>query len=572
MSELIARDDAAGEISGVAVIGAGAFGTALACVLAENMPDREIMLWAHEKAVALGINSARQNGTWLPGVMLPDNVNATHNPAQALAAAQIVFLAVPSRFFAAVLQQIAGHLPAGAQLVSACRGFVRYNDTYMLPSECAALIAPGHAHSFTALNGPAHALEAGRGFHTRLVFGSASVESAGRAAALVQCGYITTGITGDVRGVELAAALKGPLGIAAGILGQLPHCGDNMLGILFSEGMREMQELAAVYGVDPDTLNGPAGAGDLVSSLTSSHCRNRRFGQELAANTSAARTIRRPLLVRFWSWVRRRSVIAEQAERSPYLVEGLFAIEPVIAAADREGLDVPVYRALHTILGGHPDHYLLLHAVTRPEEYRSFFEQYRVRASSMLDPEETRRSVIQKQALERTLAVFAEPGKALRLRQYLGRAADMTSTEMERLARVKLREYMRARMDLFGPVRHRLVFFALWLFNLMLHLFRRRRGRTMFSRNFRLVYDKAQLDPVILGSRIVYLAAGESAQDAVACLYALWRGGLPLPRVFREGTADFARAPGLCCVCAESILLNPATVTICYIASISGST
>lgn len=261
----------------VAVLGAGAWGTALAKVLADK--DNPTLLWSHRADLAAAINEEGVNHRYLPVARLPKTLRATADLAEALHRAELVVVVVPSHALRGVMRTARPHVPEGALLCSATKGIE--NDSLMLMSdvlldELGAAVMP----RLTYLSGPSFAKEVALGMPTAVV-----VAGAGKRETLtVQHAFATERLrvysSTDVTGVELGGALKNVMAIAAGAVDGLGF-GHNARAGMITRGLVEMGRMAAKLGANPLTLAGLSGLGDLILTCTGDLSRNRTVGYEL---------------------------------------------------------------------------------------------------------------------------------------------------------------------------------------------------------------------------------------------------------------------------------------------------
>jgi glycerol-3-phosphate dehydrogenase (NAD(P)+) len=261
----------------VAVLGAGAWGTALAKVLADKrFPTR---LWSHRREVADTINEQRVNTRYLPTAELPSALRATHDLEEALHGADLVVVVIPSHGLRAVMRDARRHVPAAALLCSASKGIE--NDSLMLMSDV-LLEELGHQVQprLTYLSGPSFAKEVAQRMPTTVVIAGTSE----RETETVQHSFATdrfrTYASHDVTGVEIGGAIKNVIAIAAGVADGLGF-GHNTRAGLITRGLAEIGRLASRKGANPLTLAGLAGMGDLVLTCTGELSRNRTVGVEL---------------------------------------------------------------------------------------------------------------------------------------------------------------------------------------------------------------------------------------------------------------------------------------------------
>ena len=261
----------------VAVLGAGAWGTALAKVLADKQHPTTI--WAHRREVADTINERHVNTRYLPSAELPPTLRATPDLEEALRGAELVVVVIPSHGLRAVMRDARDHVPGNALLCSASKGIE--NDSLMLMSDV-LLEELGHAvqHRLTYLSGPSFAKEVAARMPTTVVIAGTSE----RETEVVQHAFATdrfrTYASPDVMGVEIGGALKNVIAIAAGVADGLGY-GHNTRAGLITRGLAEIGRLAARKGANPLTLAGLAGMGDLVLTCTGDLSRNRTVGFEL---------------------------------------------------------------------------------------------------------------------------------------------------------------------------------------------------------------------------------------------------------------------------------------------------
>lgn len=261
----------------VAVLGAGAWGTALAKVLADKQNPTTI--WSHRREVAETINEQHVNTRYLPSASLPPALRATHDLEEALRGADLVVVVVPSHGLRHVMRDARRFVPTSALLCSASKGIE--NDSLMLMSDVLLdELGPTTQHRLTYLSGPSFAKEVAARMPTTVVIAGTSE----RETLTVQHAFATdmfrTYASNDVVGVEVGGALKNVIAIAAGVSDGLGY-GHNTRAGLITRGLAEIGRLAAKKGANPLTLAGLAGMGDLVLTCTGELSRNRTVGFEL---------------------------------------------------------------------------------------------------------------------------------------------------------------------------------------------------------------------------------------------------------------------------------------------------
>lgn len=310
-------------MSAIAVIGAGAWGLALAATQAAN--GRPVTVLARRAAVVDAINHTRQAPNRLAGVTLPDGVRATTDPAQALADAALVLVAIPAQTVRATLAPMADHFARSAVLVSCAKGIEA--QTGMRMSAVLAQVAPDHG--VAVLSGPSFADDVARGLPTAVTIAATQMPQALDLARQLTTPTLRCYASDDMAGVELGGALKNVLAIAAGLT-QGAGLGASAQAAVISRGFAEMRRLAAANGARDETLGGLSGLGDLVLTCTSPQSRNFAYGVALA---TAARQDG-------------QSAIPQK------LAEGAHTASVARIIADRHGIDVPLIGAVDAVLSG----------------------------------------------------------------------------------------------------------------------------------------------------------------------------------------------------------------------------
>lgn len=256
----------------IGIIGAGAFGTALAVALARG--GRSVTLWARDAAQAGDIRKTRVNARHLPGVDIPENVSATAR-MEDLSAARTVLLATPMQAMAAMLEDWGPRLD-GRALVSCAKGIdlaTGLGGAGIIRRACP------EAHP-ALLTGPSFAADIARGLPTALTLACAAPDLGAKLQAELSTPVLRLYLSDDIAGAELGGALKNVIAIGAGIVVGA-GLGDSARAALVTRGFAEMQRLAAARGARAETLVGLSGLGDLILTCTSEQSRNFRFGRAL---------------------------------------------------------------------------------------------------------------------------------------------------------------------------------------------------------------------------------------------------------------------------------------------------
>ncbi len=283
-------------MSKIAILGAGAWGTALSVILSRSRRAHEIALWVREPALAEAIATTRENKTYLPGVEIPARIKPSNDLAVVLEHAQVILGAVPSAHTREVFTLALPHISQNAIIVSATKGLepaTHLRITQVLEQVCSQRFVP----ELAVLSGPSFAMEAARGEPTAVVIASRVTHqnSEGeRSYSRRTAEYLQEQLAGptfrlytndDVLGVELAGAMKNVMAIAAGACQGL-GLGANSLAALVTRGLAEMTRLAIKAGAKPETLSGLAGLGDLMLTCNGALSRNRHVGFELGRGRS----------------------------------------------------------------------------------------------------------------------------------------------------------------------------------------------------------------------------------------------------------------------------------------------
>jgi glycerol-3-phosphate dehydrogenase (NAD(P)+) len=301
-------------VTKVAVLGAGAWGTAIAGVLAGRL---EVALWARDPAQAESLSRSRRNERYLPGIDIPAAVGITSSLSEALLQAKLVLAATP----VAGLRALAERLPGDCPLVWLCKGFEEGSG--LLPHQIVS------QKRCSALSGPSFAAEVARGLPCALTLASRDADFAREAATLLHGGRMRVYYSADLIGVEIGGAVKNVMAIAAGISDGL-GLGLNARAALITRGLAEIARLGTALGGSPETFFGLAGAGDLILTATGDLSRNRRVGLELARG------------------LRLEKILGDLG----HVAEGVRSAREVARLAKSKGIDMPVSDAVNAVLEG----------------------------------------------------------------------------------------------------------------------------------------------------------------------------------------------------------------------------
>lgn len=308
----------------IAILGAGSWGTALSVHLARV--GHNVRLWAREAEVVEQIRDERENRIFLPGVPLPDSVLPCGGFEEAVSDVDLVLVVTPCQGTRAVVRAAVPLMRPGATVVSASKGLEA--DTLLRPSEVLSQeLGPGHP--VVVLSGPSFAREVAKGLPTAVCVASADQLAAEEVQAEFRGPFFRLYTSSDLIGVEIGAALKNVIAIAAGVVEGL-GLGHNALAGLITRGLVEISRLARALGGRPETLAGLTGLGDLVLTCTGSLSRNRQFGIELAHGRS----------------------MAEIVAATKSVAEGVATTGAALALGARQGVELPIAEQMANVLAG----------------------------------------------------------------------------------------------------------------------------------------------------------------------------------------------------------------------------
>jgi glycerol-3-phosphate dehydrogenase (NAD(P)+) len=309
-------------LSTFAVLGDGAWGTAVALLLARD-PAHRVTLWSAREENGRLLQERRENVRLLPGVPIPEAVRLTTDFAGAVAGADLWVAAVPTVYLRETFARVAPRTRDRAPVLSLAKGFE--NETFLRPTEILAEVLG--AGPVAVLSGPSHAEEVSREMPTSVVVASGDLELARAVQLALRREHFRVYTDHDVIGVELGGALKNVIGIAAGISDGL-GLGDNAKAALLTRGLAEMARFGALLGAEPATFTGLAGMGDLITTCVSPHGRNRQVGLRLARGER-------------WADIRASMTM---------VAEGVYTARSVHERAERAGLDLPITAEVYRVL------------------------------------------------------------------------------------------------------------------------------------------------------------------------------------------------------------------------------
>ena len=333
------RDESRPYDMNITIIGAGAWGTALAISLSTF---HRVTLWARDAAQIEAMRATRCNQRYLPDISLPANLELSANFSVALADTELAIIAVPTVALRETLEQVtlskrhvfdefrAGHFDEvrpGLDVVWVCKGFEA--ETSLLPHQVAAeVLHEGFRRG--VLSGPSFAQEVARGLPTALTFASSDGEFARATAQIMHHARLRIYACNDVIGVEVGGAVKNVMAIAAGICDGM-GLGYNARAALLTRGLAEITRLGLKLGGHSETLGGLSGAGDLILTCTGDLSRNRQVGLLLAQQRQ----------------------LPEILQQLGHVAEGVYTVREVHRLAQRMGVAMPICEAVYRILYDH---------------------------------------------------------------------------------------------------------------------------------------------------------------------------------------------------------------------------
>ena len=305
----------------IGVLGAGSWGTALAVLLHEN--GHEVTLWSIDKREVAMIDEKREQVEKLPGVRIPDRIAVTNDVESSVAGKDILVMAVPSIFIRSTSKMIAPYVKEGQLIVNVAKGIEEetlMNMTDIIEDEIKQA-------RVGVLSGPSHAEEVGRRIPTTVVAGAHDKKTAEEIQEAFMSPVFRVYTSPDMVGIELGAALKNVIALAAGIVDGL-GLGDNTKAALITRGIAEITRLGLAMGVRFETFIGLSGIGDLIVTCTSTHSRNHNAGYLIGQGKS----------------------YQEAMDEVKMVVEGVYSAKAALALARKYNVEVPITEQVNQVL------------------------------------------------------------------------------------------------------------------------------------------------------------------------------------------------------------------------------
>lgn len=304
----------------IAVLGAGAWGTALAVSLTRH---HDVSLWARSTALVEEMSASRNNSRYLPDITLPSSLNFDSDLPSLLDSAELALAVVPSSGLRTLLHSV-NQMAPGLPVVWACKGFEEGSSK--LPHQVAGdELKPGTPRG--VLSGPSFAREVATGLPTALTLASLDEAFASRIAVALHSHHLRVYACTDVLGVEMGGAVKNVLAIAAGISDGMGF-GHNARAALITRGLAEITRLGLVLGGRQETFMGLAGMGDLILTCTGDLSRNRQVGLQLAQG----------------------KMLADILGGLGHVAEGVNTAREVLHLAQQHNIEMPITTAVHQVL------------------------------------------------------------------------------------------------------------------------------------------------------------------------------------------------------------------------------
>jgi glycerol-3-phosphate dehydrogenase (NAD(P)+) len=321
----------------IAVLGAGAWGTALASRLAHNL-DHRVTLWGRNAETIASIAASHKSPRYLPDIELSPALAATTSLNEALDHTELIILGAPVAATEGLLRELPAH--SRAAIVSLAKGFVAHDEAVRLLPDVLNAFGSERNVATGLLSGPSFASETARGLPLALVCAMSDGARASELAHVLRDPAMRVYASEDTIGVSLCGALKNIFAIAAGITDGL-KLGANARAALVTRGLAELRRLVEACGGNPDTVSGLAGVGDVLLTTTGDASRNRQVGLQLAAGKS----------------------LDEILQALGHVAEGVYAARHANTLAAARGVELPISRAVASLLAGETTPQAAIHAL-----------------------------------------------------------------------------------------------------------------------------------------------------------------------------------------------------------------
>lgn len=304
------------------VIGAGAWGTALAIAIARN--GHEVLLWGRDAQQLAAMQVTHSNERYLPGLPFPESLKVCTDFELAIKSAKHILVSVPSTAFSEMLHKIKPLIADGTPLCWATKGLTPESGRFLYDTATEIL---GNSHSLAVISGPSFAAEVAKDLPTAITVASPDAEFNQALASALHSPTLRVYTSNDVLGVQIGGTVKNVLAISAGISDGLGN-GANARAALITRGMAEILRLAASLGARTETMFGLSGIGDLILTCTDDQSRNRQLGLAIGRGLSV------------------EQAVAEVGKT----VEGMYAAREVLIRAQQAGVEMPIVEQVCKIL------------------------------------------------------------------------------------------------------------------------------------------------------------------------------------------------------------------------------
>lgn len=305
----------------IGMIGAGSWGTALAWLLVNN--GHELTMWSYREDEAQTLQKDRENKSKLPGVKFPENIRITSDLEEAMRDKEVLVVAVPSTAVRGTAKKMAAYVRKGQIIVNVAKGVEA--DTLLTMSQIIEQEIPGA--NVAVLSGPSHAEEVGRGLPTTCVIGAKEKETAEYLQEIFMSPVFRVYTSPDIQGIELGAALKNVIALAAGVADGMGY-GDNTKAALITRGIAEISRLGIAMGSRAETFSGLSGIGDLIVTCASVHSRNRKAGYLMGKGYS----------------------MQEAMDEVNMVVEGVHSAKAALSLSQKYHVEMPIIAQVNKVL------------------------------------------------------------------------------------------------------------------------------------------------------------------------------------------------------------------------------
>ena len=305
----------------IGVIGAGSWGTALAWLLTNN--GHEVTLWSHREEDARLLQKERENKSKLPGVIFQENLQVTGDLQSTVEDKNVLVLAVPSPAVRSTSQKLTSYVRRDQLIVNVAKGVEA--ESLLTMSQMIEQVIP--QANVAVLSGPSHAEEVGKGLPTTCVIGAKEKNTAEYLQEIFMSPVFRVYTSPDILGIELGAALKNVIALAAGVADGMGY-GDNTKAALITRGIAEISRLGIAMGARAETFFGLSGIGDLIVTCASVHSRNRKAGYLMGKGYT----------------------MQEAMDEVKMVVEGVYSAKAALSLSEKYHVEMPIIMEVNKVL------------------------------------------------------------------------------------------------------------------------------------------------------------------------------------------------------------------------------